>query len=210
MNAPRKSRPRNENVLGTIRSPEKYQRYYIQDWTDQQVKDWWRRYQRIANKRLKRMSESEFRDNDVLRFRYKDKKGFKPVSGFKSVNELRGQIADMAAFIGSERTSVSGLKRIQSETIKTLHAAGYTKINANNLKQFGKFMENYRASSAHIYGSEQIAESFSTMKRLKISQRDIFNNFEWWAENSYKLEDMKKKRGYKLKDYISDLDEIGE
>ena len=61
----------------------------------------------IAQKRLKRMSESEFADTQIYR-KYKD--AFPKQKDLRSASDLAYTLSDLARFVSSPQSTITGLK----------------------------------------------------------------------------------------------------
>lgn len=194
----------NADVLGQERSPQFYSRYYIRNWSDSEVRKWYSDKRAIANKRLERLKKSEYAENSpALKFH---PEGFKTVSEFRNMDEMRGAVGELAAFLAGERNSVSGLNRIKAETVETLKKSGYGFINSNNLKSFGKYMEMARTlmpGSWDVLTSSQVADAYYQMRRLRIRPADIAKNFNMWLDSQKSLKDKQPMRGeHSMQDYL--------
>lgn len=114
------------------------------------------RLRKIANKRLNRIQASEYKETDLAK---------EYAGGFAllaDVEDLPRELTQLARFVASEKSSVTGLKRIERQTISTLHQHGYTFVNTKNVRQFGAFMEEMRqAGLSKLYSSEFIANWWS-------------------------------------------------
>ena len=86
------------------------------------------------------------------------------------VKDLPRELTQLARFVASEKSSITGLKRIDKQTISTLHQHGYTFVNTKNVGQFGAFMEEMRqVGYSKLYSSEFIATWWS---EIDASKRD--------------------------------------
>ena len=114
------------------------------------------RLRKIANKRLARLQASEYKESDLAK---------EYAGGFAllaDVKDLPRELTQLARFVASERSSITGLKRIDNQTVSTLHQHGYTFVNAKNVGQFGAFMEEMRqAGYSKLYSSEFLANGWS-------------------------------------------------
>ena len=99
------------------------------------------------------------------------------------VEDLPRELTQLARFVASEKSSVTGLKRIDKQTISTLHQHGYTFVNTKNVRQFGAFMEEMRqAGLSKLYSSEFIAT--------------------WWSEKGASMRDNVSKLKREFEKYV--------
>lgn len=167
----------------------------------------YQRLRRAAEKRLNRLRNSEFSDIDILQYR---KNGFKPVSQIKSMAQLGSALSDVKGFLDSRRTSITGLRRIQKETIATLHKNGYTFVTKDNLKAFGDFMEAARlkAQGKKLLASDRVAEMYEAAERKKIPPEQLLKDFDYWRKNVEALNDsrMSRKENATAADYKRNIE----
>lgn len=129
-----------------------YYPYRLEQIDERELRKEYTRLRKIANKRLKRLQASEYKETDLVK---------EYAGGFAllaDVEDLPRELTKLARFVAREMSSVTGLKRIDNQTISTLHQHGYTFVNTKNVRQFGAFMEEMRqAGLSKIYSSEFIA-----------------------------------------------------
>ena len=169
----------------------------------------YQRLRRIAQKRLARFVGTQYKDTDTYKNRA-IKKPFKPSSELKSVRDLQAALSDVRGFLDSERSTISGMKRIDRKTIATLHKDGYTFVNMSNIKQFGDFMEAARLQAAKkMQGSDRVAEMYDAAIRKKIPPEELLKEFDYWRENLEELNVSRriKTPGTSSKDYQNTLEE---
>ena len=127
------------------------------------------RLRKVANKRLARLQASKYKDSELAK---------EYAGGFEilaNVADLPRELTMLARFVASEKSSITGLKRIEKQSISTLHQHGYTFVNDKNVGQFGAFMEEMRqAGYSKLYSSEFLANWWSEKGRSK-------------RDNAYKL-----------------------
>lgn len=167
-------------ILGFDRSD-----YAVSNLARMDPKDVRREYTRlraIANKRIKRLGESEFKDTEAyLRNRY----------GFAKIENLPGQqilynLNAVMRFLTAEAGSISGQKAIRSRTIETLHQHGYDFVNKTNFRQFAEFMEEVRAAAKDaMLSSEQVADFYEEQVKDKtqVSVNELQESFNKWLEH---------------------------
>ena len=147
-----------------------YYPYRLEQMDESALRKEYTRLRKIANKRLARLQASKYKDTDLAK---------EYAGGFEilaNVADLPRELTIVARFVASERSSITGLKRIEKQSISTLNKHGYTFVNAGNVGQFGAFMEEMRqAGYSKLYSSEFLAN--------------------WWSEKGRS----KRDNGYKLK-----------
>jgi len=117
----------------------------------------YRRLREIANKRLDRLGKSEFMTEANANNRKND---FAPAKSLDK-NELVYSLSDVAGFVNSKLSTVTGQKAKRNRFLETMNERGYTFINKENYVAFGNFMDRIRPYiNAQIIGSDDIVELF--------------------------------------------------
>lgn len=147
----------------------------------------YQRLRRIAQKRLARFVGTQYEDTDTYKNRA-IKKPFKPSSELKDVRSLQAALSDVRGFLDSERSTITGLKRIDKKTVTTLQANGYTFVNMGNIKAFGEFMEAARIKAGRrMFASDRVAEMYDAAERKSIPPEELLKDFEYWRKNVEEL-----------------------
>ena len=146
-----------------------YYPYRLEQMDESALRKEYTRLRKIANKRLARLQASKYKDSDLAK---------EYAGGFEilaNVADLPRELTTLARFVASEKSSITGLKRMEKQSIRTLHQHGYTFVNDDNVGQFDAFMEEMRqAGYSKLYSSEFLANWWSEKGRSK-------------RDNAYKL-----------------------
>lgn len=141
---------------------DEYYPYRLEQIDERALRKEYTRLRKIANKRLNRLQASEYKETDLAK-EYSG--GFALLA---DVEDLPRELTVLARFVASEKSSITGLKRIEKQTISTLQQHGYTFVNSGNVGQFGAFMEEMRqAGYSKLYSSEFLANWWSEKGRSK-------------------------------------------
>lgn len=163
----------------------------------------YRRLRRIAQKRLARFEGTQYEETDIYKNRA-IKHPFKPSSELKDVRSLQAALSDVRGFLDSERSTITGLKRIDKRTVATLQANGYNFVNMSNIKAFGEFMEAARIKAGRrMFASDRVAELYDAAERKKIPPEQLLKDFEYWRKNVEELNSSRisRKEGATASDY---------
>lgn len=163
----------------------------------------YQRLRRIAQKRLARFEGTQYEDTEIYKNRA-IKHPFKPSSELKDVRSLQAALSDVRGFLDSERSTISGLKRIDKKAVSTLQANGYTFVNMGNIKAFGEFMEAARIKAGRrMFASDRVAELYDAAERKKIPPEQLLIDFEYWRKNVEELNSSRvsRKEGATAADY---------
>ena len=155
-----------------------YYPYRLEQMDESALRKEYIRLRKIANKRLARLQASKYKDSDLAK-EYSG--GFEILA---NVADLPRELTVLARFVASERSSITGLQRIEKQTISTLHQHGYKFVNTKNVRQFGAFMEEMRqAGLSKLYSSEFIAT--------------------WWSESDASKRDNVSKLKLEFEEYVN-------
>lgn len=159
---------------------DEYYPYRLEQIDERALRKEYTRLRKVANKRLARLQASEYKETDLAK---------EYAGGFAllaDVKDLPRELTQLARFVASERSSVTGLKRIDKQAIETLHEHGYEFINAKNVRQFGAFMEEMRqAGLSKLYSSELMAEWWSGKDASKRDNvKELKREFEKYANQN--------------------------
>ena len=139
-----------------------YYPYRLEQMDESALRKEYTRLRKIANKRLARLQASKYKDTDLAK---------EYAGGFEilaNVADLPRELTVLARFVASKNSSITGLKKMETKAISTLHQHGYTFVNAGNVGQFGAFMEEMRqAGYSKLYSSEFLANWWSEKGRSK-------------------------------------------
>lgn len=169
-------------------------------WTDKLVREEYRRLRDIAQKRLARLKIAE-----PSSYAYTHNAGRFAPTKTQTTEQLRQQLPELAKFIAAKTGSVTGIRQQRATAIATLQEHGYTGINKYNLKAFGEFMEEFRASKeSRSYGSPTAVETFEFTQQHEISWDVVKADFAAWLAERKKLETYVQKQHKRGKAVSSD------
>lgn len=158
---------KRKNIDSLAWQYDDYYPYRLEQLDESALRKEYSRLRKIANKRLKRLLASKYKETDLAK---------EYAGGFAilaDVEDLPRELTVLARFVASEKSSISGLKRLETKAISTLHQHGYTFVNAGNIGQFGAFMEEMRqAGYGKLYSSEFLANWWSGQSGSKRSNAD--------------------------------------
>ena len=165
------------------------------EWTDAEIRREYSRLRDIAQKRLERLGR-----NEPGSYAYKANVGQYPTLKEAGTEGAKSLLPRLARFIAAKTGSVMGIRQQREEALNTLREHGYTFLNKGNIREFGKFMEQFRANKAlQVVGSPTAAELFGQAKEKHLNVEDIKQQFEMWLaalpdlQNIPPLPDVKKR-----------------
>lgn len=146
----------------------------------------------IAQKRLKRLAAAGYADTQT----YKQNAAHYPkLKDIKSIFDLAQRISDLANFVKSPGSTVSGLKSRRRKTLEKLHEHEYSFVDESNLDAYGEFMEEYRNQKLdQEYDSGDAYDTFKVMEKHGIDPKEIKDDFEFWLENKKTAESLRKSK----------------
>ena len=157
--------------------------------TEKEMRAEYSRLRSIAVKRLARLKKSKYTDDNFYRY---NAERYIPLSDIKNEKQLMQKLSDIAYFLESRRSLITERRKLESETIETLHEHGLDFVNRKNLKDFGEFMEAFREQHLEsLYSSDEAATLFGLTQEKRIRSDEIqkyFNEFLGQQEAISKLE----------------------
>lgn len=148
----------------------------------------------IAQKRLKRLKQSEFKNNQAV---IDYKKGVPTLKQIRAESEkdaafekniLTYELSKLNTWLENEYTKVGKLKEIKAKSLATLHQNGYDWVNNSNYMDFVDF-QNYLTATGldRLYDSEQ--ERLNVDKNGKVDTERLKTLFYEYLKNDRKLPD---------------------
>lgn len=176
---------------------EWYTPYGIANLTEKQLREEYTRMRDAAQKRVKRLTTSEFSTTQAAQ---QYGRGFAKMSTLtvrspKSAGKEEREIAQqatrknieaefmrMSVFLRSPEVSVAGLRERRAHNIKMLRKHGYA-VNTRNYDKFVKFMERMREKyGSRLFDSDQAADIFSAAERAHLSPEQLEKMVERYHE----------------------------
>lgn len=146
----------------------------------------------ISQKRLKRLKAAGLDDTQAYLKNYRH---YPKLKDIKSDSELASRLSDLARFITAKGSTISGQKDIMRKSLTTLHDTGYTFVNEENFRDFGKFMEEYRNQMLDMsYDSGDAAELYGVTIKHQLDPEKVKADFEFWLENLDRAEKLRKSK----------------
>lgn len=149
---------------------------------DKQIRAEYTRLRDIAQKRIKRLGESEWISSETYQ-RYKG--GFPKLSQIPNRTNLSYELAKLSRFVSAKTTTVTGLRHQRTEQLKSLKKHGYDFVNKENIDKFGQFMEDFRNKELgrRKEGSPIVVELFYQTERLGLDPKVVARDFDYWLSN---------------------------
>lgn len=157
--------------------------------TEREMRAEYSRLRSIAVKRLARLKNNKYTDDNFYRY---NAERYIPLADIKNEKQLMQKLSDIAYFLESRRSLITERRKLESETIETLHEHGLDFVNRKNLKDFGEFMEAFREQHLEsLYSSDEAASLFGLTQEKRVRSDEIqkyFKEFLGQQEAISKLE----------------------
>ena len=171
-------------VYGIPLDPRENLEYYTKsalasgEWTDAEIRREYSRLRDIAQKRLQTLAR-----NEPGSYAYKKNVGAYPVLKEAGTEGAKALLPQLARFIAAKTGTVKGIREQRARSLQTLQEHGYTFVNQSNIREFGEFMEAYRADkSLQVIGSPTVADLFGAAKERHMNVEEIKEQFAMWLE----------------------------
>lgn len=154
----------------------------IRKMTNKELRSTYSRLRGVANKRIGRL--------EAANLNIEEHRPFPTMKGLTNA-QIERELADVSRYLRDPLTKVRGArKHIQAE-LEELKERGYDFIDQSNFKDFVRFMEHVRGQvSAKVYDSGDAVDAFNQAQRLGVPAKMLQNNFNYFMENSNKLEQL--------------------
>ena len=102
--------------------------------------------------------------------------------------ELYKHLQDVARFVNTKTSSVTGIKQAIKKELGTLHEHGYDFVTADNVEQFREFWAEIKAHhDTSELDSEQVADLFELAKKRNVDPTTISVAFQYWMEHTSEI-----------------------
>lgn len=135
-------------------------------WDMKDIRKEYSRLRSIWRKRYERLLKSDYKDINLVKDRPIQR--YKQLKDITSDREIYHLLSELATIIGSDRTTVTGLKKREKEQMQHINDVYGTELKTHeDLLNFGRFMEQLRDfASDRIYDSDFAAELYSEGEKL--------------------------------------------
>ena len=167
--------------------------------TEKEMRKEYSRLRKVANGRLKTLSNSEIgMRSNTWKFYMNEF----PSGRGKSRAEIAHRLSSAYYFLSLKSSSVTGLREMRDDFIESMHDQGYTWINKKNYFDFIDFMETVKSYYDVVtYDSDRAVDVFDVMTEAGFSTDDLKNDFDWWFENYRKIRSKPIKTGMTYEEY---------
>ena len=167
--------------------------------TEKEMRKEYSRLRKVANRRLKTLSNSEIgKRSNTWKFYMNEF----PSGRGKSSAEIAHRLSSAYYFLSLKSSSVTGLREMRNDFIESMHDQGYTWINKENYFDFIDFMETVKSYYDVVtYDSDRAVDVFDVMTEAGFSADDLKNDFDWWFENYRKIKSKPIKNGMSYEEY---------
>ena len=153
---------------------------------EKEMREEYSRMRSAAQKRIKRMKESEFSDSKSYR---EHQEGFREIKDIDP-RDFHKAFKEVAGFLKSKRGSASGQREIRRKTIESLNKAiGANKVNTKNYKRVIRVLEELRRNKM-VYDSETVADRVNATMALSDNQfEQLLDHIDTFIESGADLMD---------------------
>lgn len=151
-------------------------------YTERELRQEYSRLRDVAQKRLKRLQKSEFKNTQTVRYNVGR---FKPLKDISGAGELVHLLGDLARFLTASRGSVTGMREAQRKSIETLHESGLTAINEQNYQHTMEVLEYIK--SFKEYDPSELVRLMNAAQAEGVPLKTIMDHldyyYDFWIQN---------------------------
>lgn len=147
-------------------------------WDKKEVRKEYSRLRSIWRKRYERLLKSDYKDINLVTDRPIQR--YKQLKDITSDREIYHLLSELSTIIASERTTITGLKKMEKEQMKHINDVYGTELKTHeDLLNFGRFMEQLRDfASDRIYDSDFAVELYSDGEKLSTGKMlELYKEF---------------------------------
>ena len=175
----KKSYLKKSKPQGLIRTKDDYTPLALElTWDMKDVRKEYSRLRSIWRKRYERLLKSDYKDINLVTDRPIQR--YKQLKDITSDRELYHLLSELATIIGSDRTTITGLKKREKEQMEHLNDVYGTELKTHeDLINLGLFMEQLRDfASDRIYDSDFAVELYSDGEKLSTGKMlELYKEF---------------------------------
>lgn len=150
--------------------------------TEQDMAREYSRLRSIAQKRLSRLAGSEYAESSLYK-EYMD--GFDTVREAREAGELPEALANVARFLRSAGSTLTGAAEVKAMTLTKLNERGYTFVTNDNYWQYTRFMDYARGMlSDEMWNSEYVNDFFERATDAGANENQMKRWFKNWVKSS--------------------------
>lgn len=175
----KKSYSKRSKPQGLIRTKDDYTPLALElTWDKKDVRKEYSRLRSIWRKRYERLLKSDYKDINIVKDRPIQR--YKQLKDITSDRELYHLLSELATIIGSDRTTVTGLKKREKEQMVHINDVYGTELKTHeDFQNFGRFMEQLRDfASDRIYDSDFAVDLYSDGEKLSTGKMiELYKEF---------------------------------
>lgn len=175
----KKSYLKKSKPLGLLRSKEDYTPLALElTWDMKDVRKEYSRLRSIWRKRYERLLKSDYKDINLVTERPIQR--YKQLKDITSDREIYHLLSELATIIGSDRTTITGLKKREKEQMQHINDVYGTELKTHeDLLNFGSFMDQLRDfASDRIYDSDFAVDLYSEGEKLSTGKMlELYKEF---------------------------------
>lgn len=175
----KKSYSKRSKPQGLIRTKDDYTPLALElTWDMKDVRKEYSRLRSIWRKRYERLLKSDYKDINLVTDRPIQR--YKQLKDITSDREIYHLLSELATIIGSDRTTVTGLKKREKEQMEHINDVYGTELKTHeDFLNFGRFMEQLRDfASDRIYDSDFAVELYSDGEKLSTGKMlELYKEF---------------------------------
>lgn len=137
----------------------------LESLSEKELRAEYSRMRAVANKRINRLKNSEFSEEQIAR---QYRKGFPTLANISTRTELEHQFVEVAYVLRQKRSTVSGAREIRAKSLETYQEQGLEFVNERNVDLFNHFWAYVKDHyDDTMYDSEQVAAWFDENSHFK-------------------------------------------
>ena len=154
---------------------------YLKAFSLDDLKEEYSRLRAIAQKRLGRLSESEWTWTNIYQ---SHREGFPELSELGRRKDLEEALSELGRFVYSKESSVSGLDDTRRKSLNTLDRNGYSFVNEDNWREWVDFIKTYKKYFSKGSPTPEQLKEMDTLNELETNPQEALRKFKEFIEET--------------------------
>ena len=154
---------------------------YLKVFSTNELRAEYSRLRDIAQKRLGRLSESEWTWTNIYQA---NKEGFPELSQLGRRKDLEEALSELGRFVYSKESSVSGLTDTRRKSLETLNRNGYSFVNEDNWREWVDYIKTYKKFFSKGSPTPEQLKEMDALKELEKNPQEALKKFKEYIEQS--------------------------
>lgn len=153
---------------------------YSKRYTEKELTKVYSYFRSIAKKRINRLEQYGY--TKTAQYQRMKAIGLPILKEIENRNQLAMYLQQVAFFVSTESSTISGIKRIRAQKLEQFAEMGFTGINESNFDDFVDFFETAKAKNVRGSDFEEAAKVWNLGRKAKATPKQIIDDYNKYTE----------------------------